>query len=116
MKSKGGRQVYKRELPPSFNAECSVLGQHTTEPSCAGGGADGLNTSYAAPEAAQHKRQHVGSAMSQDLGLPSSPWSNRPTLGRQGAAEQSTCRTSGESLPGIAVLQPVQLASVSKFT
>jgi hypothetical protein len=98
MESKGGRQTYKRGPYPSANPERSVPHLLTNEPSYAGGGVDGLNTSYAA----QHKRQHVGSAMSQDIGLPSSPWSapdhSRPTLERQAAAVQSACRRSGETL------------------
>ncbi|KAL0029501.1 hypothetical protein WJX77_012503 [Trebouxia sp. C0004] len=42
--------------------------------------------------------------MSQDIDLPSSPWSapehSRPTLERQAAAVQSTCRRSGPTLHG----------------
>ena len=98
MESKGGRQNWKRGAYASANFDGSVPHLLTNEPSYAGGGVDGLNTSYAA----QHKRQHVGSVISQESSLPKSPWSapvnSRPKLESQAAAVQSLYRRSGGTL------------------
>ncbi len=110
MESKGSRQTCKRGAYSSADSEYSVPHLLTNEPSYAGGGFDGLHTSYAA----QHKRQHVGPAISQDISLPNSPWSapdhTRPALESQAAAVQSSCRRSGGSSTMVSLLCCSQLS------
>ena len=98
MESRDGRRTCKRGPSPSATPKHSVPHLLNNEPSYAGGGLDGVNTSYAA----QHKRQHVGSAIGQDIGVPSSPCSapdhSRSTLERQAAVVQSAYRRLGGTL------------------
>ncbi|DBA82486.1 TPA: hypothetical protein ACH3X2_000714 [Trebouxia sp. C0005] len=100
MESRDGRRTCKRGPSPSATPKHSVPHLLNNEPSYAGGGLDGVNTSYAA----QHKRQHVGSAIGQDIGVPSSPCSapdhSRSTLERQAAVVQSAYRRLGPTLHG----------------
>jgi len=110
MESKGSRQTCKRGAYSSADSEYSGPLLLTNEPRYAGGGVDGLHTSYAA----QHKRQHVGPAIGQDISLPKSPWSapdhSRPALESQAAAVQSLCRRSGGSSTMVSLLCCSQLS------
>ncbi len=110
MESKGSRQTCKRGAYSSAGSEYSVPHLLTNEPSYAGGGVDGLHTSYAA----QHKRQHVGPAISQDISLPkssrSAPDHTRPALESQAAPMRSSCRRSGGSSTMVSLLCCSQLS------